>query len=133
MADQPSDPIKKIIDFSNDEENISLGPDICNKDCDDCRKVLYSGETYFIVRRKRSRYMRKNDNEKLTAPHIDQTVKHLLKMLWRCFSYSGTGYLVSIEGGMNKKIQRDLMTQKLEIEVKKVEKVDKDHAFMNKI
>lgn len=89
---------------------------------EDWRKVLFSDETHFLVQGQRSRFVRKSDNKKLTAAHINQTVKHLLKkMFWGCFSYKGTGSLVPIEGMMNSLKYKDLLEQRLQAELDKVD------------
>lgn len=89
---------------------------------EDWRNVLFSDESHFLVQGQRSRFVRKSDNEKLTAAHIDQTVKHpLKKMFWGCFSYKGTGSLVPVEGIMNSEKYKDLLEQRLEAELRKVD------------
>lgn len=87
----------------------------------DWRNVLFTDESHFFVQGQRSLYVRKSVNEKLSAAHIDQTVKHPLKvMFWGCFSYKGTGSLVPIKGMMNSQKYKDLLENKLEAELRKV-------------
>lgn len=89
---------------------------------EDWRKVLFSDESHFLVQGQRSRFVRKSENEKLTTQHFDQTVKHpIKKMFWGCFSYKGTGSLVPIEGMMNSEKYKNLLEQKLENELRKLD------------
>lgn len=83
---------------------------------------MFSDETRFIVQGQRSRYVRRSGNEKLTAAHIDQTVKHpQKKMFWGCFSYAGTGSLVPVEGMMNSQKYKELLERKLSAELTKAD------------
>lgn len=89
---------------------------------EDWREVLFSDETHFLVQGQRSKFVRKAANESLTAAHINQTVKHpTKKMFWGCFSYSGTGTLIPIEGMMNSEKYKAMLGQRLDTELAKVQ------------
>ena len=99
-----------------------MGKKYAHWNAEDWTKVLFSDETHFLVQGQRSKFVRKAANESLSASHINQTVKHpSKKMFWGCFSYSGTGTLIPIEGMMNSEKYKSLLGQRLAIELDKVQ------------
>lgn len=89
------------------------------------RKVLFSDETHFLVQGCRSKFVRKSVDEKLTAAHLIQVVKHPVKqMFWGCFSYMGPGKLIPIEGMMNSERYKAMLEQNLTTQLENVQAVD---------
>lgn len=86
------------------------------------RNVLFSDETHFLVQGCRSKFVRKGVDEKLTAAHLVQTVKHpVKKMFWGCFSYKGTGKLIPVEGMMNSEKYKEMLETCLSRELEKIQ------------
>ncbi|XP_040263680.1 insulin-like growth factor I isoform X2 [Bufo bufo] len=86
------------------------------------KKVLLSDETHFLVQGQRSKLVRKRVDENLTAAYIVQSVKHpVMKMFWGCFSYSGPGKLIPVEGMMNSEKYKAMLDQCWAQELEKVQ------------
>lgn len=67
-------------------------------------QVLFSDESHFEVQGQRSHFVRRSIGEPIRPEHLEQRVKHPEKvMFWGCFSHSGVGPLVKVEGMMNSK------------------------------
>lgn len=78
------------------------------------RKVIFSDETLFEVQGCRSSFVRRSDGETISSDHIQQTPKHTIKqMFWGCFSASGLGTLVPVEGMMNQDKYIDILSRKV--------------------
>ena len=66
------------------------------------KNVVFTDESHFFVKGKHNQFVRKSAGERLSASHINHSVKHpQKKTFWGSFSWKGVGSLVPVEGMMN--------------------------------
>jgi len=80
---------------------------------EDWKKVLFSDESHFFVQENHIRFVRFRKGKQLSPAHFNEAVKHLQKMFWASFSFSGVGSLMSIEGIMNSDKYIDVIERKV--------------------
>ena len=70
--------------------------------CRRLEKSFISDECHFFAKGLHSQYVRISNGENLSPCYFNQAVKHpAKKMFWGCFSFSGVGSLVPVDGMMN--------------------------------
>ena len=78
------------------------------------KNVIFINESHFFVKSKHSLFVRKSAGERLSASHINHSVKHPQKrMFWRSFTWKGVGFLVPLERMMNTNRYIDVLTKSI--------------------
>ena len=73
---------------------------------------MFTDESHFFVIGNHSQFVRKSAEERLSASHLNQSVKHLQKkMFWDSFTWKGVGFLVPVKGMMNTDRYIDVLRQ----------------------
>jgi transposase len=81
---------------------------------DDWKKVLWSDESKFLLRKRGSRLVRRPVEKRYDPKYTQKTVKHdKYVMIWGCFSSDGVGKLHRIHGIMNARVYRVILIYKM--------------------
>ena len=83
---------------------------------------MFTDESHFFVKGKHNQFVRKSAGERLSASHINYSVKHSQKKtFWgRRRTWKGVGSLVPVEGMMNTDRYIDVLRRRAFLDLKRV-------------
>ena len=85
------------------------------------KNVMFNDESHFFVKGKHNQFVRKSAGERLSASHINHSVKHpQKKTFWGSFTWKGVGSLVPVEGMMNTDRYIDALRRRAFLDLKRV-------------
>jgi transposase len=105
---------KPLLKFHHRQDRLAFAQKYVEWTVEDWKRVLWSDETKIcLFGPDGSDWIWKSQEEGLNKRTTQATVKHGGGniMVWGCFSWSGTGMLLEIEGKMNKEQYRDILEE----------------------
>lgn len=101
---------KPFISENNRANRLQWARDHLNWTVEQWRSVLWSDESPFVLRNQGRKRVWRMHNERYDARTTQGTVKHSAKIqVWGCFSSTGVGQFVNIEGILNQISYRNIL------------------------
>ena len=85
------------------------------------KNIMFNDQSHFFVKGKHNQFVRKSARERLSASHINHSVKHpQKKTFWGSFTWKGVGSLVPVEGMINTDRYIDALRRRAFLDLKRV-------------
>jgi hypothetical protein len=105
---------KPFLSEKNRLKRLRWARDHINWTYDDWKKVLWSDESKFMMRKQGSRLVRRPVGMRYHNKYTIKSIKHdKYIMIWGCFSPNGVGKLYQIHGTMNAKVYRMILISQM--------------------